>query len=242
MNQSLALATAIGVAQPDPRTGAERCASWLAGGSLASVLHIGDAPMAYVMADQGHEVVVAGPDVTLARMPDILFVRTEGDRLPFAPESFDVVVVPHLHESPLALAEFARVLRTGGLLSTMTRSYDESIPWMRKLRDTIGQRPVQHTRVDTLTASGLFADPEVEEFGTWEEVDLAGALRFAEELKDPSLGDEVFPAVRELFQSYASQTGMLRLRHQTHCLRAAVVRDALAAEAPAPDAVLMDLR
>jgi len=88
----------------------------------------------------------------------------------------------------------------------------------------------------------LFAEPEVEEFGTWEELDLNGALRFATQVKDPSIGDEVLPAVRDLFTEYASQSGTLRLRHQTHCLRARVIRDAFVDEVPPPETTLMDLR
>jgi len=184
-------------------------------------------------------VIVAGDDVTTARHPDIFYVRTQGERLPFGPESFDVVVAPQMMDSATVIAEYARVLRLDGLLSTMTRTYDESIPWMRKLHDVVGRRPETRASDDTLMASGLFAEPEVDEFGTWEELDLAGALRFAADVKGPTAGDEIFPAVRDLFTSYASQSGTLRLRHQTHCLRARVDRENLLEE-PAPDTTLLD--
>ena len=164
------------MAPPELRTGADRAAAWLVGDTLSCVLHLGDAAMAYVLADQGHEVVVAGDDVVTARHPDVGYVRFRGERLPFGPESFDVIVAPQVLDSATALAEYARVLRSGGLLSTMTHTYDESIPWMRKLHDVVGRRPASQPSADTLTASGLFADPEIDEFGTWEELDLAGAL------------------------------------------------------------------
>ena len=236
---ALALGTAVGVAPPEPRTGAERAAAWLVGDTLSCVLHIGDAAMAYVLADQGHEVIVAGDDVTTSRHREIFYVRTRGERLPFGPESFDVVVAPQVRDSATALAEYARVLRPGGLLSTMTRTYDESIPWMRRLHAVVGRRPEATPSADTLTASGLFAEPEVDEFGTWEELDLAGALRFAADVKGPTAGDEIYPAVRELFTSYASQSGTLRMRHQTHCLRARVNRENLLEE-PTPETTLLD--
>jgi SAM-dependent methyltransferase len=236
---ALALGTAVGVAPPEPRTGAERAAAWLVGDTLSCVLHLGDAAMAYVLVDQGHEVIVAGDDVTTSRHRDIFYVRTRGERLPFGPESFDVVVAPQVRDSTTALAEYARVLRPGGLLSTMTRTYDESIPWMRRLHAVVGRRPEATPSADTLTASGLFAEPEVDEFGTWEELDLAGALRFAADVKGPTAGDEIYPAVRELFTSYASQSGTLRMRHQTHCLRARVNRENLL-EDPIPETTLLD--
>ncbi len=235
----LALGAAVGVAPPEPRTGAARAAAWLVGDTLSCVLHLGDAAMAYVLADQGHEVIVAGDDVTTARHAEIVYVRSHGERLPFGPASFDVVVAPRVPDSTTAVAEYARVLRPGGLLSTMTRTYDESIPWMRKLHDVVGRRPVTQPSPDTLAGSGLFAEPEVDEFGTWEELDLAGALRFAADVKGPTSGDEIFPAVQELFTSYASQSGTLRMRHQTHCLRARVNRENLLDE-PAPDTTLFD--
>ncbi len=236
---ALALGTAVGVAPPEPRTGAERAAAWLVGDTLSCVLHLGDAAMAYVLADQGHEVIVAGDDVTTPRHPDIFYVRTQGERLPFGPESFDVVVAPQVRDSATVIAEYARVLRPDGLLSTMTRTYDESIPWLRKLHDVVGRRPETQASADTLMASGLFAEPEVDEFGTWEELDLAGALRFAADVKGPTAGDEIYPAVRDLFNSYASQSGLLRMRHQTHCLRARVNRENLLEE-PTPDTTLLD--
>jgi SAM-dependent methyltransferase len=195
--------------------------------------------MAYVLADQGHEVIVAGDDVTTPRHRNIFYVRTQGERLPFSPEAFDAVVAPHVNDSPTALAEYARVLRADGLLSTMSRTYDDSIPWMRKLHDVVGQRTSAQPSPNALAASGLFVDAEVDEFGTWEELDLPAALRFAAQVKDPSRGDEIFSAVRDLFTTYASQSGALRMRHQTHCLRARVIRENLLDE-PEPETTLLD--
>ena len=239
MNTSGVLATGTDVSAG--RTGVQRTAAWMVGEKLSCVLHLGDGSLAYLLADQGHDVVVAGDDVTTARHPEIQYVRTQGERLPFAPGSFDVVIVPELRDAPTALAEYARVLRTDGLLSTVTRAADDSIPWMRKLREIIGDRSARHTPADTFTASGLFAEPESDEFGTWEELDLPGLIRFAEQTKHPSVDDDALIRVRELFNSYGSQTGTLRLRHQTHCLRARVIKENLLEDAPPPDPTLIDL-
>ena len=113
-------------------------AKWLVGDRLACVLHLGDGALAYELAEQGHEVVVAGDDVTASRHDNIQYVRTRGERLPFLANAFDVVIAPELHESPTALSEYARVLRPDGLLSTVAQAYDNSIPWMRKLREITG--------------------------------------------------------------------------------------------------------
>jgi SAM-dependent methyltransferase len=220
----------------------DRTAKWLVGDRLSCVLHLGDAALAYQLAEQGHEVVVAGDDVTAARHPDIQYVRSRGERLPFLADAFDVVIVPELREAQTALAEYARVLRADGLLSTISRRHDDSIPWMRKLREITGARDTQPTHVDTFTASGLFREPETHELGTWEKLDLPGLMRFAQETKHPSVGEAALAQVHDLFMSYGGQTGFLRLRHETLCVRARVDKAGMAQDVEPPDTLLLDFR
>jgi SAM-dependent methyltransferase len=219
----------------------DRTAKWLVGDRLSCVLHLGDAALAYQLAEQGHEVVVAGDDVTAARHPDIQYVRSRGERLPFLADAFDVVIVPELREAQTALAEYARVLRADGLLS-ISRRHDDSIPWMRKLREITGARDTGSTTADTFSASGLFHEPETHELGTWEKLDLPGLLRFAEETKHPSVGEAALTQVRDLFMTYGEQTGFLRLRHETLCVRARVDKTSMAQDADPPDTLLLDFR
>jgi SAM-dependent methyltransferase len=220
----------------------DRTAKWLVGDRLACVLHLGDGSMAYRLAEQGHEVVVAGDDVTASRHPDIQYVRSAGERLPFLGDSFDVVIVPEMRESPTALAEYARVLRPDGLLSTISRRHDDSIPWMRKLREIIGARAPGTPSVDTFGASGLFHEPESHEAGSWEKLDLPALLKLARETKHPSVGEDALGQVRELFLAYAAQTGFLRLRHETTCVRARVDKSGMSHEVEPPDTMLLDFR
>jgi SAM-dependent methyltransferase len=220
----------------------DRTAKWLVGDRLSCVLHLGDGSLAYQLAEQGHEVVVAGDDVTSSRHPDIQYVRSRGERLPFLGDAFDVVIVPELRDAPTALAEYARVLRPDGLLSTISRRHDDSIPWMRRLREITGARDVAAPPADTFTASGLFHEPETNEFGSWEKLDLPGLLRFAEATKHPSVGEAALSQVRDLFLSYGGQTGFLRLRHETVCVRARVDKDAMDADTDPPDTMLLDFR
>lgn len=231
----------LGSSAPQGPSGAERAASWLVADTLSCVLHLGDSPLAYVLADQGHEVVVAGDDVIRRRHPDVLYVRTVGERLPFRPDAFDVVVAPDLRDAPVALADYARVLRPDGLLATLTRTHDRSIPWMRRLREIVGEPSAPRAAADTFGASGLFGEPETTEIGAWEQLDLPGLLRFAEELGGPA-GSRHAVAVRDLFSEYAAQTGTLRVRHQTTCTRARVVKDASEEPEQQPDTFLLDFR
>jgi SAM-dependent methyltransferase len=220
----------------------DRTAKWLVGDRLSCVLHLGDAALAYQLAEQGHEVVVAGDDVTSARHPDIQYIRSRGERLPFLADAFDVVIVPELREAQTALAEYARVLRADGLLSTISRRHDDSIPWMRKLREITGARDAAVTHADTFSASGLFHEPETHELGSWEKLDLPGLLRFAEETRRSSAGDDAMARVRDLFMEYGRQTGFLRLRHETVCVRARVDKAAMAQDTEPPDTMLLDFR
>jgi SAM-dependent methyltransferase len=221
----------------------DRTAKWLVGDRLSCVLHLGDGSLAYRLVEQGHEVVVAGDDVTASRHPDIQYVRCAGgERLPFVGDAFDVVIVPELREAPTALSEYARVLRPDGLLSTVSRQHDDSIPWMRKLREITRARDSAPPQADTFSASGLFHEPEVHEVGSWEKLDLPGLLRFAEATKHPSVGEAALAQVRELFMSYGGQTGFLRLRHETTCVRARVDKSAMAHETEPPDTMLLDFR
>lgn len=217
-----------------------RAIKWLVGGRLALVLHIGDGPLAYELADQGHDVTVVGDDVTTIRHPHISYVRSQGDLLPFRSRSFDAIVAPELNDEVAALAEYARVLVDDGLLSTMSRRYDDSIPWMRKLRSITGDRTGTVTPVDTFTASGLFHAPESQEFNAWQELDFPTLMRFAESTKHPTVPGSALGAVHDLWREYGEQTGSLRLRHETECLRARVDKSQLAAEPEPPDTVLID--
>lgn len=220
----------------------DRTAKWLVGDRLSCVLHLGDGALAYQLAEQGHEVVIAGDDVTSRRHPEIQYVRTQGERLPFLARSFDCVVVPEVRDAPLALAEYARVLRTDGLLSTLSRRHDGSIPWLRKLREIIGARDEAPTPTDTFSASGLFHPPETVEAGTWERLDLPALLRFASEHRHPSVPESALSQVSELFERYGSQTGSLQLRTESMCLRARVDKTTMAEVEETSEIMLLDFR
>ncbi|MBA4607301.1 class I SAM-dependent methyltransferase [Aeromicrobium sp. Marseille-Q0843] len=220
---------------------AARAAKWMVGDRLSTVLHLGDGGLAYELAEQGHDVTVLGDDVEQVRNPDLSYIRSGGDRLPLRSNTFDVVITPFFEESPSALAEYARVLVPGGLLSSMSRRYDDSIPWMRRLRAITGDPDAPEPAVDTFSASGLFGPPEVEVFNAWEELDLAHLLRFAEQTRRATVPESALGAVHDLWREYASGAAKLRLRHETRCVRAVVDKSALAGEPDPPDAILLSL-
>lgn len=230
----------VSTQDPSQRSGAERAATWMVGGRLSSVLHLGDGPMAYVLSQAGHDVVVAGEDVIGRRDRDVQYVRTSAERLPFAASSFDALIAPSLEESPAILAEYARVLRCGAFLATMHRVHDVTVPWVRRLHDLVGHTPRRPEDAHAPAASGLFETVESTDVGAWEELDLPGLLRFAEQLRGPSVRGDLTSAVRDLFREYGGQTNTLRLRHTTTCLRTRNLTED-EPEPAVPETVLLDL-
>ena len=218
----------------------DRTAKWLVGDRLSSVLHLGNHPLANQLADQGHDVVVAADQLAHTEHSEVSYVITSGDKLPFVGDVFDVVIASDVRRSQSELADIARVLKAGGLLSTISQTYDDSIPWLRKLRELVGDPTPQVSTVDTFTASGLFELPEISDFGSWEKLDMDALMAFAESTMVGTDSGDTMARVRELFLSYGAQTQSLRLRHQTHCLRARVIKENLPVEDEPPDTMLLD--
>jgi len=218
----------------------DRTAKWLVGDRLSSVLHLGNHALANQLADQGHDVVVATDLLAHTEHREVSYVITSGDKLPFVGNVFDVVIASDVRRSQSELADIARVLKAGGLLSTISQTYDDSIPWLRKLRELVGDPTPQVSTVDTFTASGLFELPEISDFGSWEKLDMDALMAFAESTMVGAETGDTMARVRELFLSYGAQTQSLRLRHQTHCLRARVIKENLPVEAEPPDTMLLD--
>jgi SAM-dependent methyltransferase len=221
----------------------DRLVKWLVGERLACVLLLEDSSLAFRLAEQGHEVVVAGEDVRTVRSSDVLYVRTVGPRLPFVADAFDAVVAPQLQDDQTVLAEYARVLRPDGVLSTLARSHDETLPWVRRLREVAGRRPEPPAPAsDTLAASGLFHPAETAEHATWAELDLPALLQFTRETGRPPVEDATLSRVRELFDQNTAQSGSLRLRNLLRGVRARVRKSPRPAGPQHPDTLLLDLR
>ncbi len=217
-------------------------ANWLVGDRLADVLHIGDHELAHRLSDQGHEVVVVDPGARGRPDDDISYVRGELSHLPFVARSFDAVVLPHLDLSTVEAASVARVLRTDGHVGAASRSFDDSIPWVRRMLRLVGHSPATDASASGLTRSGLFHPSETRETADWSELDLAATLQLAQFLAGPRFDDDTRDAVRALFAESAEQTGSLRLRHRATLVRARVDRSQIQDEEPDADTTLFDLR
>jgi SAM-dependent methyltransferase len=110
-----------------------------------------------VGADVTPEVGLAGRELFAARAPGacVAFVRAAAESLPFAPDSFDVVIcrlaLPYT-DNVRCLSELARVLRPGGalLLKIHHARY-----YVRKFREGLGGEPASSVHAARVLASGL---------------------------------------------------------------------------------------
>lgn len=214
---------------------------WLVGDRLSTILHIGDGPLAYGLSEQGHDVTIVGNDVSQVRNEEVSYVRANPESLPFTSNSFDAIIAPQLNVAPSILAQYARVLVPHGYLSAMTRRYDDSLPWVRKLRAITGDTSSAAPTAEVFIASGLFEDVETCEFNDWQNLDLPTLMQFAEQTRAPSVPVDRLASVHQLWQEYSQASGSLRLRHETTCYRARVIKSALASEPDPPDALLLSL-
>jgi SAM-dependent methyltransferase len=116
-------------------------ADWLLPAGATDVLDLGAGTGGFTRRLVGRvkgQVVAAEPD---ARMRLVLARRSSGgvpvaaraERLPFAPASFDAVVVSsawHWMDAAVVVPEVARVLRPGGVLGVLWSGPDRRVDWV----------------------------------------------------------------------------------------------------------------
>ncbi|MDN5570753.1 MAG: class I SAM-dependent methyltransferase [Propionibacteriaceae bacterium] len=123
----------------------EAALTWLVGRPLAEarllVLGRAGVPVIEQLASTGASLVACdasrgGLRALLHRAPRALPTVARPERLPFAPASFDAVLVHQSLQNLDAgsvLGELARVLRPGGHLAVSWLIRDDSVPWVRRL-------------------------------------------------------------------------------------------------------------
>lgn len=220
----------------------ERAVRWLVGEDPVRVLELGAGAgqMTEALLRSGHDVVALdrSSDMLeqLAENLEVPVVRGVAERLPFHAGAFDVVVAAqsfHWFDPLRCLPEVARVLRTGGRLSLVWNTRDESVPWVRRLTSIIDAEPDDLEEIaGSLPLSGLFDIPESSSFGFWQQLDLDSLLelvasRSSIAAKPPSERDAILQQVRALYDSHASGHNGLRMRYATRCFRSVVHKDAL---------------
>lgn len=213
-------------------------AKWLVGGQLASVLMLQDGPLAGQLANQGHEVVVMSENL-FTHFDNVGYIRAGADTFPFVDNSFSVVIGFH-EPSITQLAACGRILSSGGWVTTIQESFDESVPWLRKLRELISGGATKEPSTLIYGSTGLYGEPETAQFSEWEQLNLDQLMDFAARELGSHSDDTTLGAARELFLSYKADYQPLRLRKHLTCVRAQVLKENVPPSDEPPDVILVD--
>lgn len=215
---------------------------WLLGSPGERVLALGRtcATLMPFLTNRGDQLTASDPDPTgvrklLAHAPRALPAVSETSNLPFAPASFDTVLINQsFHTLGLAdtLPELARVLRPGGSLAITYTIRDDSVPWVRRLVALM--RAVDPDAmagdygadsVDALADSPHFPDVKRRDFRLWAPITQAGLLDLVRR-RFPSLDaerlDQLLTSVSALYQDSARAPEPLLLPYRVSCWRAEV--------------------
>jgi len=201
-------------------------------GKLTQVLHGG-----------GHDVLATDPLpemlTRLARHVPVKHVVASAEHIPLRSRSVDLVVCGqsfHWFDHDTALPEIARVLRPGGVLALVWNTYDESIPWVRRLKDLLS--PESHEeRAMPLMATPYFGFVEKKQFRFWQPhtaATLADLTRSVSHVATMNESDRagVLAKVDRLYAEYGRGHDGMLLPWVTRCYRAVVRHQELPPEPP----------
>ena len=147
----------------------EEAVEWITGGHPRIILDVaaGTGKLTAQLAHLGNFVVGLEPSLDMlnrlrAAHPRIPATAGRAEALPFAEESFDLITVAqafHWFDQPVAIAEFARVLRPRGHLAILWNFRDDSVDWVAELSKLIGSEGAekeQELSYDPFPSSSLF--------------------------------------------------------------------------------------
>ena len=213
--------------------------TWLMGGEARIVLELGagTGKLTREIVDQGHAVFATEPDAAMLevlkqRVPEVSAKVAGAEEIPANDHSVDVVVAAqafHWFDHDLALPEIARVLRAGGHIALTWNFFDQRIPWVRRLVETMGGAHERDDSSEILGASELFGTVEHTSFTHWEDVnretlvDIVASRSYIASLPEDER-EARLDAVRALYDDYGRGRDGMQLPYVTECFRA-MVRD-----------------
>jgi SAM-dependent methyltransferase len=118
--------------------------------------------MTRLLVAAGHEVIAVEPDPRMREQlvritPDITAVDGSAEQLPLDDASVDGLVAAqayHWFDPARAHAEFARVIRPGGVVAAIWNVRDETVPWVKELSRIIkGDRNSGDSGAERVVAS-----------------------------------------------------------------------------------------
>lgn len=211
---------------------------WMVGTAPRRVLDLGAGTgrLTEALVADGHRVLAVDPSVPMlthvAGALDSAAVAGRAEQVPVRDSAVDAVVVAqafHWFDPEPAVAEMARVLRSGGVAALVWNQRDESVPWVRRLGRIMGAQP--DSQPDTpdpravLGLSGAFLPVETRRFRTWERLDRGGLLDLATSRSyvaalAPDERDRVLADVGALYDAHRGDPLGLQLPYETLCFRA----------------------
>jgi ubiquinone/menaquinone biosynthesis C-methylase UbiE len=228
----------------------EEAVSWMTGAGRSVVLELGagTGKLTALLHAGGHDVLATDPlPEMLGRLVQRVPVTTvvaAAEHIPLRSRSVDLVVCGqsfHWFDHDLAIAEIARVLRPGGVLALVWNTYDEAIPWVRRLKQLISpQRASQDEDAIPLMETPYFGFVEKKQFRFWQNhtaASLADLTRSVSHVATMSESDRagVLAKVDALYASYGRGHDGMQLAYVTRCYRAVVRHQELPPEPPPSD-------
>ena len=230
----------------------EDAVTWLTGqdssSSSSTVLELGagTGKLTELLHGAGHDVIATDPSGdmlgALARRTPVRHVVAAAEHIPLRSRSVDLVVCAqsfHWFDHDRALLEIARVLRPGGSLALVWNTYDQGIPWVRRLRQLLVPDVSDEARPMPLKETPYFGFVEEKQFRFWQThtaATLADLTRSVSHVA--SMGESersrVLAKVDELYADYGRGHDGMQLPWVTRCYRAVVRHQELPPEAPPP--------
>ena len=219
--------------------------AWLVGSDRQVVLELGagTGKLTSMLHGHGHQLLATDPLPqmlgVLGRKLPVPHVASTAERIPVRSRSVDVVVCAqsfHWFDHDVALAEIARVLRPGGVISLVWNTYDVGIPWVRRLKRMIS--PASDDATLPLMSTPHFGFVEQTEFRFWQDhnaatlADLARSVSHVSTMSEPDR-EQVLADVASLYADYGRGHDGMRLPWITQCYRAVVRHQEPAPETPA---------
>lgn len=227
----------------------EEAVDWMTGPGRSMVLELGagTGKLTEVLHRAGHDVLATDPladmlAVLARRVPAVHHVVAAAEHIPVRSRSVDVVVCGqsfHWFDHDPAIAEMARVLRPGGTLALVWNTYDEAIPWVKRLKRLISPQTDAENMAMPLMETPFFGFVDQKQFRFWQPhtaatlVDLVRSVSHVATMSGPARAD-VLAKVDALYAEYGRGHDGMQVPYITKCYRAVVRHQDLPPEAPAP--------
>ncbi|MCW2761140.1 MAG: class SAM-dependent methyltransferase [Marmoricola sp.] len=227
----------------------EEAVSWMTGAGSSMVLELGagTGKLTELLHGTGHELLATDPLpemlALLAKRVPARHVAAKAEQLPLRSRSVDLVVCGqsfHWFDHDRALPEIARVLRPGGILALAWNTYDESIPWVRRLKQLISpNRGSGDEEAMPLMETPYFGFVDKKQFRFWQVhtaaslADLARSVSHVATMSE-SARASVLAKVDALYAEYGRGHDGMQLAYVTQCYRAVVRHQELPPEPPPP--------